>query len=283
LSTPTSARFPTSSALSIPTSVEFSFLPEGTSSYLLAVDQPGSEGFTNLSGPVSFDPVYASALAGVALPVISSPCSAFSGSTAISLVSGPFGYAHLDSKGLSEGFSSTSKFSEVWSNFRGGVSPPPDSQKEVMLASPVDTMVFSTQTLALVRRDGLRLEVVAPPPADVSAPFGGSILDSKGFEFSSLGAAALGERIRFTLLVMLESGAPHLPVRVQIGHEISPEIEKKTTQMDVSLFDEAMTAISAPTTPCLGASSQALGGIVVRSSLKPGGGVGNSPPSSFLR
>jgi len=68
--------------LSIPTSVEFSFLPEGTSSYLLAVDQPGSEGFTNLSGPVSFDPVYASALAGVALPVISSPCSAFSGCTA---------------------------------------------------------------------------------------------------------------------------------------------------------------------------------------------------------
>jgi len=81
----------------------------------------------------------------------------------------------------------------------------------------------------------------------------------------------------------LERGAPHLPVRVKIVHEISPEIEKKTTQMDVSLFDEAMTAISAPTTPCLGASSQALGGIVVRSSLKPGGGVGNSPPSSFLR
>jgi hypothetical protein len=50
--------------------------------------------------------------------------------------------------------------------------------------------------------------VAASPPADVSAPFGGSILDSKGFEFSSLGAAALGERIRFSLSVMLESGAP---------------------------------------------------------------------------
>jgi len=53
--------------------------------------------------------------------------------------------------------------------------------------------------------------------------------------------------------------------------------------MDVFLFDEAVTAINAPLRPCLGASSQILGGTVVLSSPKPGGGVGKSPPSSFLR
>lgn len=52
--------------------------------------------------------------------------------------------------------------------------------------------------------------------------------------------------------------------------------------MDVSLFDEAVTAINALTTSCLGASSQALGGTMVRSSLKLGGGGGKSPSSSFL-
>jgi hypothetical protein len=56
--------------------------------------------------------------------------------------------------------------------------------------------------------DGLQPEVAALPPADVSAPFGGLVLDSKGFELSSLGAPVLGERIRFSLPVMLEIGAP---------------------------------------------------------------------------
>jgi hypothetical protein len=53
--------------------------------------------------------------------------------------------------------------------------------------------------------------------------------------------------------------------------------------MDAYLFDEAVTALSAPTTPSLGASSQALGGSVVHSSSKPSGGVvGKSPSSIFL-
>jgi hypothetical protein len=72
----------TNSGLSVPTSAEFSFLPEDAGPCLMAVDQPGLEGFANLSGPVSSDPVSAFAPPGVALLVISSPCSAFSGCTA---------------------------------------------------------------------------------------------------------------------------------------------------------------------------------------------------------
>jgi hypothetical protein len=49
------------------------------------------------------------------------------------------------------------------------------------------------------------------PPVDVNTTFGGPVLDSKGFEFSSLGAAELGERIRLSLLVMSESGTPIYP------------------------------------------------------------------------
>jgi len=52
-------------------------------------------------------------------------------------------------------------------------------------------------------------------------------LGSKGFEFSSLGSAAMGERIRFSLPMISEIGAPIYPVRVQIGPEISPEIKGK--------------------------------------------------------
>jgi hypothetical protein len=84
LSAPTSARLsaPTSSGLSILTRAEFSFLSEDASPCLMAVDQPGSEGFANLSGPISSDPVSVSAPPGVVFPVFSSPCSAFSGSVA---------------------------------------------------------------------------------------------------------------------------------------------------------------------------------------------------------
>jgi len=54
--------------------------------------------------------------------------------------------------------------------------------------------------------------------------------------------------------------------------------------MDASLFDEAVTALSAPMTLLSGASSQILGRTVVQSSPKPGGGVvGKCPSSSFLR
>jgi hypothetical protein len=53
--------------------------------------------------------------------------------------------------------------------------------------------------------------------------------------------------------------------------------------MDTSLIGEATLAPNAPVTQFFGASSQALGGTMVQSSPKLGGGVGKSPPSSFLR
>jgi hypothetical protein len=106
-------------------------------------------------------------------------------------------------------------------------------------------------------------------------------LDS--FGVSSFGAAVLGERLCFSLLVMSECGAPiyssesksvlRYHRRSKVGRGV---------QMDASLFDEAVIALSAPTTPSLGASSQALGGTVVQSSLKPGGGVVGKYPSSSL-
>jgi hypothetical protein len=108
-------------------------------------------------------------------------------------------------------------------------------------------------------------------------------LGSKGFEFSSLGAAAMGERIRFSLPMISEIGAPIYPSESKSVLKYHRKSKAKTTQFYVSLFDEAETAFSASTTPCLGASYQALGGTVVQSSPKPSGGVGKSPPSSFLR
>jgi hypothetical protein len=59
--------------LSTPTSSEFSYPLEGTGSYLMAIDFSVSEGFTNLSRPVSSDPESASASLGVLLSAISSP------------------------------------------------------------------------------------------------------------------------------------------------------------------------------------------------------------------
>jgi len=142
----------------------------------------------------------------------------------------------------------------------------------------------------------------ASPPEAMRVPFGCSNLDSKGFspalDFSevglnsfgvySLGAAAFGRKAPLFSSDNVEvwgTGALIYPsesksvLRYQQRSKVG-----KGAQMDASLFDEAVTALSAPTTPSLGASSQALDGTVVQSSPKPGGGVvGKSPSSSFLR
>jgi hypothetical protein len=44
---------------------------------------------------------------------------------------------------------------------------------------------------------------------------GGLDSDSKGFEFPSLGADALGERIHLSLLVMADNGAPIFPAETK--------------------------------------------------------------------
>jgi len=128
--------------------------------------------------------------------------------------------------------------------------------------------------------------------SNVSAPFGCSVLDSKGFfegfspapEFSevgsdfsvsSLGATALGDRLCFSLSVMSESGAPIYPLESKSVLRYHRRSKAKTTKMD--------TALSAPVTPFLGASSQALGGTVVKSPPKLGVGAIKSPLFSFLR
>jgi len=99
-----------------------------------------------------------------------------------------------------------------------------------------------------------------------------------------LEAAVLGEWPRFSLPVMLESGVLIYPSESNSIMRYHRRLKAKSTQIDTSLFDEAVTALSTSMTPFLGASYQAFGGTVVQSSPKPGGGVvGKSPPSSFLQ
>lgn len=100
---------------------------------------------------------------------------------------------------------------------------------------------------------------------------------------SSLGVAALGERLHFSLLVMSESGAPIYSFESKLVMRYHWKSKAKFAQMGTSLFDEVVTALSALTTLFLGAT-QGLGGIVVRCSPKLGGGVvDKSPPCSFLQ
>lgn len=108
---------------------------------------------------------------------------------------------------------------------------------------------------------------------------------SDSFSVSSLGAAVLGERLRFSLPIMSECGAPiYLSESRSVLRYHRRSKVGRGAQMDASLFNEAVTAINALTAPSLGVSSKALGGIVVQSSPKPGGGVvGKSPSSSLLR
>jgi hypothetical protein len=69
------------------------------------------------------------------------------------------------------------------------------------------------------------------------------------------GAAALGERVRFFLSVMSESGAPIYPSESKSVLRYHRRSKAKSTKMDCSLFDEGVTTLSASTTPFLGASS----------------------------
>jgi len=83
------------------------------------------------------------------------------------------------------------------------------------------------------------------------------------FGVSSLVATMLGEMILFSLPIMSESGAPIYPFESKSVMRYHRRSKAKTAQMDTSLFDEAVLALSAPVTLFLGASSQALGGTVV--------------------
>jgi hypothetical protein len=101
----------------------------------------------------------------------------------------------------------------------------------------------------------------------------------------SLGVAVLGERLPFSLPVMLECGALIYPFEFKsvLRYHWRSKVGRGA-HMDASLFDEAVTTISALTTLSLGAFSHALGGTVVQSSPKPGGAlVSKSPSSNLLR
>jgi hypothetical protein len=102
---------------------------------------------------------------------------------------------------------------------------------------------------------------------------GGLESGPKGFEFPSLGAVALGERIRLSLPVMADSGAPIYPSETKSVMRYQRKSKAKVSKLDISLIDEAVTALSSPMTQCSGLS-QALDGSVVQNLLMPSGGVG---------
>jgi hypothetical protein len=150
----------------------------------------------------------------------------------------------------------------------------PDSS--MYTSSPVQAYVFPGMSLPAISGpvsafsgspSAIASSAYAPPLEKVSVPFGCSDLDSKGFspalDLSEVGsnsfnasafrAVALGERLSFSLSVMstpiysFESkSVPRYHRRLKVG---------KGAQMDASLFDEVVTALNAPTTPSLGASS----------------------------
>jgi hypothetical protein len=97
-----------------------------------------------------------------------------------------------------------------------------------------------------------------------SFPVGGS------FGATSSGVAALGERLRFSLSVMSESGAPIYPLESKsVLRYYRRSKVGKGAQLDASLIDEALTAISAPMPLAFGA--QPL--------LEPSGGTVSKTPS----
>jgi len=102
---------------------------------------------------------------------------------------------------------------------------------------------------------------------------GGLESGPKGFEFPSLGADALGERIRLSLPVMADSGAPIYPSETKSVMRYQRKSKAKASKLDISLIDEAVTALSSPMTQCSG-TSQALDGSVVQNLPMPSGGVG---------
>jgi len=67
------------------------------------------------------------------------------------------------------------------------------------------------------------------------------------FSATSLGAAALGERLRFSLPVMSQCGAPIYPSKSKSVLRYYRRLKAgRGAQLDASLIDEALTAISAP-------------------------------------
>jgi hypothetical protein len=90
----------------------------------------------------------------------------------------------------------------------------------------------------------------------------------------------LGERLRSSLPVMLESRAPIYPLesKLMLRYYLRSKVGRGA-QMEVSLIAEAVTAIRALMAPFLGASFQAWDKVVAQSSPAPGGvhGVIQSP------
>jgi len=107
----------------------------------------------------------------------------------------------------------------------------------------------------------------------VDSAFEGSFPIGDSFSATSSRATTLGERLRFSLPVMSESGAPIYPsefksvlryyCRLKVG---------RGEQLDASLIDEALTAINAPMALPFGAHP----------SSEPGGGTVSKTPSTSL-
>jgi hypothetical protein len=72
---------------------------------------------------------------------------------------------------------------------------------------------------------------------------------------SSLGVAALGDRLCFSLPVMSKSGATIYLSESKSVLRYRQKSKAKSAQMDTAMFDEAVTALSGPTMPFLGVSS----------------------------
>jgi hypothetical protein len=76
------------------------------------------------------------------------------------------------------------------------------------------------------------------------------------------------------LPVMADSGAPIYPSETKSVMRYQRKSKAKASKLDISLIDEAVTALSSPMTQCLGTSSQAMDGSVVQNLPMPSGGVG---------
>lgn len=109
----------------------------------------------------------------------------------------------------------------------------------------------------------------------VDSAFEGSFPAGDSFSTTSLGATALGERLRFSLPVMSESGAPNYPSEFKsVLRYYRRSKVGRGEQLDASLIDEALTTISAPMALPFGAHPLS----------EPGGGtVSKTPSTSLLR
>jgi len=184
-----------------------------------------------------------------------------------------------------DGSSSTSPGLKSGSSLMGGYSPveiPEGSRSEKMTTGmggglsdfgefPSVCTAVTEDTSVCAAKPNMRLEVSV---CDLTpCLIGGLKSGSKGFEFPSLGADALGERIRLSLPVMTDSGAPIYPSETKSVMRYQRKSKAKASKLDISLIEEAVTALSSPMTQSLG-TSQALDGSVVQNLPLPSGGVG---------